>query len=95
MFSTRKIQGLLCCPNCKGHLDIEVFSRDELGVLEGRMYCSSCEQAYSIKEGILFVEGVVALAIEELVDNATLRIFVDIPAQDFLGRCHQCPVVCR
>ncbi|MCK4500534.1 hypothetical protein KAU11_08545 [Candidatus Babeliales bacterium] len=33
----------------------------------------------SIKEGILFVEGVVALAIEELVENATLRIFVDIP----------------
>ena len=33
----------------------------------------------SINEGILFVEGVVALAIEELVENATLRIFVDIP----------------
>ena len=34
----------------------------------------------SIKEeGILFVEGVVALAVEELVENATLRIFVDIP----------------
>ncbi|GAG30017.1 unnamed protein product, partial [marine sediment metagenome] len=30
----------------------------------------------SIKEGILFVEGVVALAIEGLVENATLRIFV-------------------
>lgn len=33
----------------------------------------------SIKEGILFVEGVVVLAIEELVENATLRIFVDVP----------------
>lgn len=33
----------------------------------------------SIKEGILFIEGVVALAIEELVENAILRIFVDIP----------------
>ena len=33
----------------------------------------------SIKDGILFVEGVVALAIEELIKNATLRIFVDIP----------------
>ena len=56
MFSTGKIQGLLCCPNCKGHLDIEVFSRDELGVQEGRMYCSSCEQAYSIKEGIFYLQ---------------------------------------
>jgi len=33
----------------------------------------------SLKEGILFVEGVVALAIDELVENAILRIFVDIP----------------
>jgi len=33
----------------------------------------------SIREGILFVEGVVALAIGKLVENATLRIFVDIP----------------
>ncbi len=33
----------------------------------------------SIKDGILFIEGVVSLAIEELIENATLRIFVDIP----------------
>lgn len=33
----------------------------------------------SIKDGILFVEGVVALAIKELVENATFRIFVDTP----------------
>ena len=33
----------------------------------------------SINEGILFVEGVVALAIEGLVEKAALRIFVDIP----------------
>jgi uridine kinase len=33
----------------------------------------------SIKDGILFVEGVVALAIEELIKNPTLRIFVGIP----------------
>jgi len=32
-----------------------------------------------ITDGILFVEGVVALTIKELVENATLQIFVDIP----------------
>lgn len=32
-----------------------------------------------INEGILFVEGVIALAIQELVKNAALRIFVEIP----------------
>lgn len=33
----------------------------------------------SITDGILFIEGVVALAIKELVENAAMRIFVDIP----------------
>ena len=33
----------------------------------------------SITNGILFVDGVVALAIEELLKHAALRIFVDIP----------------
>lgn len=32
-----------------------------------------------INNGILFVDGVVSLAIEELVKSAALRIFVDIP----------------
>lgn len=32
-----------------------------------------------INKGILFVDGVVALAIDELVENAALRIFVEIP----------------
>lgn len=44
-----------------------------------RRIAESGVDSISIKDGILFVEGVVALAIEELVENATLRIFVDIP----------------
>lgn len=56
MLSIKMIQELLCCPNCKGHLNLEVFSSDELGVQEGRLYCSSCEQEYSIKEGILYLQ---------------------------------------
>ncbi len=32
-----------------------------------------------INKGILFIDGVVALAIDELVENAALRIFVEIP----------------
>lgn len=32
-----------------------------------------------VRNGILFVEGVIALAITELVEDAALRIFVDIP----------------
>lgn len=33
----------------------------------------------SLTDGILFVEGVIALAIRELTENAALRIFVGIP----------------
>lgn len=33
----------------------------------------------SLNDGILFVEGIVALAVEVLINNAALRIFVDIP----------------
>ena len=44
-----------------------------------RMRVAECGiNSVSIKNGILFIEGVVALAIEELVKNATLRIFVGI-----------------
>lgn len=44
-----------------------------------RRIADSGDTPISIKDGILFVEGVVALAINKLVENATLRIFIDIP----------------
>lgn len=56
MLSIEMIQELLCCPNCKGNLNLEVFSSDEFGVQEGRLFCLSCEQNYSIKEGIFYLQ---------------------------------------
>ena len=44
-----------------------------------RRITESAVAPISIREGIIFVEGVVALAIEELVEKAALRIFVGIP----------------
>lgn len=35
----------------------------------------------SINEGVLIVDGVVALAIKEFIECAALRIFVDVPSQ--------------
>lgn len=34
-----------------------------------------------INEGVLFIDGVIALAIKEFIESAALRIFVDIPDQ--------------
>jgi len=44
-----------------------------------RRIAESGVDSISITDGILFIEGVVALAIKELVENAAMRIFVDIP----------------
>lgn len=44
-----------------------------------RRITDSGVDSISMKSGIMIIEGVVALAIEELTENATLRIFVDIP----------------
>ena len=44
-----------------------------------RRITDSGVDSISMKSGIMIIEGVVALAIEELAENATLGIFVDIP----------------
>lgn len=44
-----------------------------------RRITDSGVDSISMKSGIMIIEGVVVLAIEELTENATLRIFVDIP----------------
>lgn len=42
---------ILCCPVCKGDLELKVdVEEDE--VLEGRLICHQCDYTYEIKEGI-------------------------------------------
>lgn len=48
-------------------------------VISRRRISESGVAPISLTDGILFVEGVIALAIGELTENAALRIFVDIP----------------
>lgn len=50
-------------------------------VVSRRQVEESGFNSISINEGVLFVDGVVALAIKEFVESAALRIFVDIPGQ--------------
>jgi len=48
----RSLLPILCCPTCKGDLDLSVTKEDESEILEGSLYCSACEVEYPIKEGI-------------------------------------------
>ena len=56
MPSAKKIQELLRCPNCKGDLDLDIFSEDDLGIQEGRLCCPICKQDYAIREGIYYLQ---------------------------------------
>jgi len=47
----RDLMEILCCPVCKGDLELKVTQeKDE--ILEGTLYCKSCSHTYEIKDGI-------------------------------------------
>ncbi|HOP66088.1 MAG TPA: methytransferase partner Trm112 [Methanoregulaceae archaeon] len=48
----RSLLPILCCPTCKGDLDLSVVKEDESEILEGSLYCNACGVSYPIKEGI-------------------------------------------
>ena len=42
---------ILCCPVCKGDLDLAVdVEKDE--IIEGSLFCKKCSHRYEIKDGI-------------------------------------------
>jgi uncharacterized protein YbaR (Trm112 family) len=46
------MMGILCCPVCKGDLELMVTAEDEREVLEGTLRCPACAVDYPIEEGI-------------------------------------------
>lgn len=48
----RDLMQILCCPDCKGDLELKVEKEDAVEVLEGSLYCKKCGETYSIKDGI-------------------------------------------
>ena len=47
----RDLMEILCCPVCKGDLELAVSSeKDE--VLEGTLHCKACAHTYEIRDGI-------------------------------------------
>ena len=45
---------ILCCPKCKGDLELHVFeSEEESGeIISGDLYCKNCDIHFPIEDGI-------------------------------------------
>ena len=48
----RSLMDILCCPVCKGDLDLNVDKENEKEILEGELHCAACQVDYPIHEGI-------------------------------------------
>ena len=48
----RGLMEILCCPVCKGELELSVRKQSKTEILEGELRCQACEVDYPIEEGI-------------------------------------------
>ena len=48
----RSLLDILCCPVCKGDLELVVEKEDETGIQEGTLGCRHCNVKYPITDGI-------------------------------------------
>lgn len=46
------LMDILCCPVCKGELELKIDKKDGDDVLEGKLICNKCNVEYPIREGI-------------------------------------------
>lgn len=43
---------ILCCPVCKGDLEIKIVSEEKGEIMEGELFCGACGVTYPINDGI-------------------------------------------
>ncbi len=48
----RRLLSILCCPTCKGDLELQVVEESGEEILEGTLRCNGCRVDYPIHEGI-------------------------------------------
>ncbi|MCD1294238.1 hypothetical protein CUJ83_04410 [Methanocella sp. CWC-04] len=48
----KDLMEILCCPVCKGDLELEVVRENDVEVLDGALYCKKCNERYPIEDGI-------------------------------------------
>ncbi len=48
----KNILNILCCPICKGKLDLEIKKEDTQSIIDGTLYCDNCNKKYTIENSI-------------------------------------------
>lgn len=48
----REILDILCCPACKGDLQLRIEKEENGEIIEGELICERCRVNYEIREGI-------------------------------------------
>ncbi len=43
---------ILCCPICKGNLDLKIGKEENGEIIEGSFTCKKCNSNYTIEDGI-------------------------------------------
>ncbi|HEX17680.1 MAG: Trm112 family protein [Thermoplasmata archaeon] len=48
----KELMDIICCPVCKGDLDLKVRKEEGDEILEGELICNKCGVTYKIEDGI-------------------------------------------
>lgn len=51
-FMKRELIDILCCPMCKGDLELDVTEENEKEIVRGNFHCKKCSEDYPIDDGI-------------------------------------------
>ena len=43
---------ILCCPTCKGNLELKIKKEEQGEIINGSFQCKKCNATYSIEDGI-------------------------------------------
>jgi len=43
---------ILCCPLCKGDLELKIVKENDGEIIEGTLICTGCRERYPIEDGI-------------------------------------------
>jgi len=47
-----ELMEILCCPMCKGNLDLTIDEEDDNEIIKGSLFCEKCNEYYPIEDGI-------------------------------------------
>lgn len=47
-----KLMEIICCPVCKGDLELSVVRKEKEEIMEGTLLCKKCDFPYPIDDGI-------------------------------------------